>query len=157
MSKEEEIQKKLHVLVKIAQCFCEEGVRWCVGASLLLYLKGIVDDFHDIDLMVMEEDALRVKELLSAMGCLKAYQSNARYQTKYFFEFLVDGVDIDVMADFVIVQDGVAHDCALKQEHILEEVTVLGQPIPLHSLSLWKQYYTWMERYDKAELLRNVK
>ena len=33
------------------------GIVWDVGASLLLYLHGITDEFHDIDLMVRQEDA----------------------------------------------------------------------------------------------------
>ena len=95
---------------KLAQRFHEESITWCVGASLLLYVKGIATDFHDIDIMVLEEDALRVKDVLLRMGSQQPSHSNPRYQTTYFFEFIVAGVEIDVMGDFVIVKDGIAHD-----------------------------------------------
>ena len=42
-------------------------VTWAVGGSLLLYFKGIVDEFHDIDLMVMAEDTKEAKIHLMEM------------------------------------------------------------------------------------------
>lgn len=55
-------QEKLCVLVKAAEALDRRAVVWAVGASALLYCKGIVTDFHDIDLMVAEEDASRACE-----------------------------------------------------------------------------------------------
>lgn len=44
-----EVQKKIDLLKKIAHCFNEAGITWALGASMLLYFKGVVPDFHDID------------------------------------------------------------------------------------------------------------
>ncbi len=44
-----EIQKKIELLQKIAHRFNEANIEWALGASMLLYFKGIISEFHDID------------------------------------------------------------------------------------------------------------
>ena len=45
-----EIQKKIELLQRIAQRLNEAHVQWALGASMLLYFKGITSAFHDIPL-----------------------------------------------------------------------------------------------------------
>ena len=52
-----EIQKKIELLQKIAHRSNEANIEWALGASMLLYFKGIISEFHDIDLMVSVHDA----------------------------------------------------------------------------------------------------
>ena len=49
-----EEQKKIELLQKIAHRLNEAHVQWALGASMLLYFKGITSAFHDIDLMVAD-------------------------------------------------------------------------------------------------------
>ena len=44
-----ETQRKIELLKRIAHRFNEAGVVWALGASMLLYFKGIAPEFHDID------------------------------------------------------------------------------------------------------------
>lgn len=150
---EKTIPEKLSVLSSIAERLNGAHITWAVGASALLYFHGIVPDFHDLDLMVEEGDALRAKELLQAMGTLHPSVREARYGTKYFFEFLIDGVEVDLIGGFAILRDGVVHDCGLEPSQITESAVVNGQEIPLHSLQEWRRYYTLMGREAKAALI----
>ena len=52
-----EIRKKIELLQKIAHRFNEANIEWALGASMLLYFKGIISEFHDIDLMISDHDA----------------------------------------------------------------------------------------------------
>lgn len=149
-------EHKLTVLKKIAEHFNKAGITWAVGASLLLYFKNITDIFHDIDLMVLEDDIEKVKDILSELGTLQPANPNAKYRTHYFLEYVVDDVDIDVMAGFVIVNDCVEYDCSLKKESIAEKIALGNASIPLQSLSTWKRYYTLMGRADKVAMLSSV-
>lgn len=63
-----EKQKKIELLQKIAHRLNEAHVQWALGASMLLYFKGITSEFHDIDLLVSEHDAECVRRILSEMG-----------------------------------------------------------------------------------------
>ena len=67
-----EIQKKIELLQKIAHRFNEANIEWALGASMLLYFKGILSEFHDIDLMISVHDAEQVRTILSEMGELHA-------------------------------------------------------------------------------------
>ena len=42
-----ELSHKLRVLCHIAEAFNAENITWAVGASLLMFLKGITNDYSD--------------------------------------------------------------------------------------------------------------
>lgn len=81
-----EEQKKIELLQKIAHRLNEVHVQWALGASMLLYFKGITSEFHDIDLMVADHDAECVRRILSEMGelCPPDPMPNPMYRTKAF-------------------------------------------------------------------------
>jgi len=148
-----DINKKLNQLSLIAKELNQNNVTWAVGASMLLYFKGIVTEFHDIDIMVTEEEIDLVKEVLSTFGSLQDPNPNITYKTKHFMEFLVDGVEIDVMAGFVIINKGEEHHFALMKENIKEFTQISGITIPLQSLDEWHTYYQLMGRDEKVNLI----
>ena len=57
---------------KIAAEFNKDNLLWAIGASLLLYFKGVAEVFHDIDIMVDEKDVERCKNILLNMGTMGA-------------------------------------------------------------------------------------
>ena len=88
---------------------CESAhVQWDLGASMLLYFKGITSAFHDIDLMVADHDAECVRTILLEMGELRPSDPvpNPMYRTKTFMEFLIESIEVDVMAGIAIVHEG---------------------------------------------------
>ena len=50
------------------------------GASLMLYLRGIVTQFHDIDIMVAECDAERVEQAICRIGKEQLPNGTAQYE-----------------------------------------------------------------------------
>lgn len=91
--------------------------------------------FPRIDLMVADHDAECVRTILSEMGASFPSDSipNPMYRTKTFMEFLIDSVEVDVMAGFAIVKDGKVYDCALRKEQIVEKIPLGTEVIPLQS------------------------
>ena len=154
----EGIQEKIQLLLKIAHRLNEAGVEWALGASMMLYFKGITSDFHDIDLMVADCDAECVRTILSEMGesCPSDLAPNPMYRTKTFMEFLIDSIDVDVMAGFAIVKDGTVYDCALRKEQIVEQMPLGTEAIPLQSPLLWCEYYRLMGRAEKAGMIEKA-
>ncbi len=151
-----EIERKLQVLAKIAQRLNTEKITWCVGASLLLYFKGIVDEFNDVDIMVSDSDTDKIEYILNQLGTLQTPNPNEKYKTKRFLEYIVDGVDVDVMSGFIIVNNNREYDCSLLTSQIRDSIIVDGQVIPLQSLGLWKRYYRLMGRESKVKLLADI-
>ena len=150
----EDKQKKLEVLAKLAADLNESDILWAVGASTMLFLRRIVTDFHDIDLMVCEEDVDVAKEILLRHGKLLPTEKDSKYGSHHFLEFDVDGVEIDLIAGFVInTEDGKQHVCPLEVEEVDACVDVFEQAIALHSLQVWYKYYTWMGRTDRVKTI----
>ena len=110
-------------------------MQWALGTSMLLYFKGITSAFHDIDLMVADHDAECVRTILLEMGELRPSDPvpNPMYRTKTFMEFLIESIEVDVMAGFAIVHEGTAYDCSLREEQIVEKMPLGTEVIPLQS------------------------
>lgn len=149
-----EIKDKLNVLKETAKLFDQNGILYGLGASCLLYFKGIVTDFHDLDFTIEEKDGEKVKKLLMSKGSFSQRERTPRYQTKVFLEFNIGGVDLDVMGGFVIVKDGKAYPCKFDQSSIAETVEVDGYPVKLMKLEDWQSYYSLMGRENKAQMIK---
>ena len=71
-------------------------------------------------------------------------------------EFIIDSIDVDVMAGFSIVSDGKVHDCSLHKEQIVEWMTLENTKIPLQSPILWCEYYRLMGRKEKVDVIESA-
>ncbi len=149
-----EIEKKIEVLKQIAHRFNEAHIIWALGASMLLYFKGITQEFQDIDLMVVNDDVERVRIILSEMGEIQPPNPNPKYRTKTFMEFIINSIDVDVMAGFSIISDGKIFDCSLQEEQIVEKMPLGTELIPLQSPLLWREYYRLMGRTEKVKMIK---
>jgi hypothetical protein len=148
-----QVEHKLTVLSQIAKELNQKSLSWAVGASLLLYFKGIVPDFHDIDIMVTEDDVNEAKAVLLSFGTMQPPNPNMAYKTKHFMEFIVEGVEIDVMAGFVIVNHNKEYQISFGKADIKEYIKIKGVSIPLQSVEAWRTYYQLMGRSEKVELI----
>ena len=104
--KMDSLDKKLKVLSAVAHELNECGIVWAVGASALLYLKNKTDHFNDIDIMVLEDDIDKLKEVLLKMGKLSPSKPAKQYRTRHFLEFTIDGIDIDVKGGDLVIATG---------------------------------------------------
>jgi len=149
----DQIEHKLQVLSRIAKELNQKKLTWAVGASLLLYFKGIVPNFHDIDIMVTEDDVNEAKAVLLSFGTMQPPSPNIRYKTKYFMEFIVEGVEIDVMAGFVIMNHNKEYQISFGKADIKEYIQILDVSIPLQSVEAWRTYYQLMGRDEKVKII----
>lgn len=149
------IEKKLNVLSKIAKELNANNITWAIGASLLLYFKEITNEFHDIDIMVAERDVEKIKKVLLSFGKLQPKNPNKQYKTKDFMEFNIEGIDFDVMAGFMIVNDNIDYYFPLQKKNIKEYIHIQGTTIPLQSIQDWLTYYKLMNRTEKVKMINS--
>lgn len=69
----------------------------------MLYLRGVVDDFKDIDLFVSVEDANKAITLLDQLAIQNTIELSDQFQTDIFKSYIMYGVSIDFIAGFKIV------------------------------------------------------
>lgn len=121
----------------------------------MLYLRTIVNDFNDIDIMISENDIDKVKEIMSKYSINEKRDLHPKYKTKTFLEYNIDGIDIDIMAGFIIIAKGVSHYFPLISNENNEIFIIEETKIFLGSLETWLLYYNLMGRKDKAEIITN--
>lgn len=149
------MKEKLEVLKKIASLFNEEEIRYGLGSSCLLFLHGLVEDFHDLDIMVYEGDIVKAREILDEIGERQQTKMNLKYGSRHFYEYLVEGTEIDLMGDFLIRQGGSYADRSLTQEMILHIQYVDDVPVSCMSLEDWLINYRLMGREAKVKILED--
>jgi len=148
------IPLKLKVLKKIAHDFNASEITWNLGASANLYLRGIVSDFHDLDIMILEKDVEKVKEVMSNIALLKDKKSSSNFGTKVFLNYTIDTVDIDIMAGFAIKNQGKMHHFPLRENMIFDEYLLDDVKIYLEDIVIWLTYYELMEREEKIKIIK---
>ena len=150
------IKEKLNALCKIAQTFNREKITWNLGSSGMLFLRGIVHQFNDLDLMIAIEDIEKAAIILDAFGDRLPPRSTQKYQTKHFIEYVIDGVDVDLMAEFVILKDQQSYTFEIHKGDVFDWMMLGFETIYLASIKEWKYYYHLMERHDKISILESI-
>lgn len=120
----------------------------------MLYLRGITSSFNDIDIMVSEKDIAKVEEIMRKYGMANKRYPNSKYKTKLFLEYDIDGIELDIMAGFIIVNKESDYYFPLKESDPYDEYILYGEVIKLATVKQWHKFYTLMERTDKVKLLR---
>ncbi len=138
---------KEKALKRMAEKLNAAGVHYSVGGSWLLCQKGILDVYHDFDVLVPLAEEGAADRVLRRLGmCTGVEMEEGRYRASFHF----DGADIDLSA-------GMLFDCGLRgvvDEHTaVETVTVLGVPVALGALEDWLVWYAVSGRTERAEAI----
>lgn len=129
------------VLKKIAKLLNDQNITWAVGASIMLNHYGIIQNPRDIDILVDLKDLNKLDNILSDLGEKQERLPNKIYKTKYFYEYTIDEIDIDVMAGLCICFNGKDHTFDFTRDSIGDFMEVDNIKIPLAKLSDWYDIY----------------
>ncbi len=149
------MRNKIDILIKIAKQLNSSKITWVLGSSMMLYLRGVVKSFNDIDIIVNEEDVLKTKEVLAELGELLPRDKNAHYATKEFLEYDIAGVEVDIMSGFTIISKDKEYYFPLEKSKNYQSIILDGETIYLDTIDHWLQYYQLMERTDKVEIIKS--
>lgn len=125
---------RLALLQKLCKEFEEYNVEWAVACSFELFLLGIVDDFHDFDILVAPKSFQDVCKILTRIGSRKSYDKDPSRQgcfsSKHFAEFESDGIDIDIICEFGFTTFHSFYQYHFNEADIIE-VKVAGLKVPV--------------------------
>ncbi|WP_286161270.1 nucleotidyltransferase family protein [Clostridium sp. KNHs214] len=130
-----------HTLVELSKALNKEGILWAVGASVVLNHYGLIDKPNDIDILVHIKDIEKVDMILKRLGRKKLRKKTDTYATKYFYEYVMEDVDIDVMAGFIIKHNNGEYQYCFDDKSITAIKNIQGECIPLTSLEDWYVIY----------------
>lgn len=148
------IENKIQVLKRIAAHFNENHITWNLGASANLYLRSIIDNFNDLDIMILEKDVDKVQTILSDIALLKDKRPSSNFGTKVFLNYEIDGIDIDIMAGFAIKYQDEMHAFPLREDVSFDTVQIDDVTIYLEKIEVWLRYYELMERHEKVSMIK---
>ena len=131
------LKKKIEVLKKLTNIFNKYNASFSIGASAMLYFRGIVDYFGDLDLSVSKEDYEIVKEEIDKLA------TNPHLKWGYIYNFKIDNVDIDL----VVKEDNALKICDL-------EYNLDNYILHLESLDYWYKRYYELERFYRCEQIK---
>ena len=130
-----------NTLSYIGEKLNNSNVQWGVGASILLNHYGIIDKPNDIDILIDIKDIEKADEILKSIGEKKIWEKSEAYSTKYFYEYIVNGFDIDVMSGLAIKHDKGVYRYIFDNSSVSEFKKIKGVSIPLTSLEDWYVIY----------------
>ncbi len=131
----------LNTLSYLGEKLNESNIVWGVGASILLNQFGLIDNPKDIDIFVDIKDIDRVDKILKSIGKKKQWEETTIYSTKYFYEYIVRGIDIDLMAGFAVNHSSGVFEYVFDHKSMSEFKVVNGIKIPFTSLEDWYVIY----------------
>ncbi|MEK4564370.1 hypothetical protein MKX54_06840 [Alkalihalobacillus sp. FSL R5-0424] len=135
-------------LLKITEQLNNHNITWAVGGSLMLSIRGLETTPNDIDLLVTESDEPRLLQVLETLGTKQPPKSSHPHLfSTYFSQFRINGIGVDVMANF-----GVKHETGMYVSPLHIEISERF-PCPLSSLEDWYVLYLLMSNRESKALL----
>ena len=120
----------------------------------MLYLRGWVSTFDDLDILIDERDYERVETVMNRLGKRVIVPPNPLYETRHFLNYRIGDVKCDIMAGLSIIHQGKPHYFPY-DENKYDLVKYQGRLYRLGTSDDWCEYYRLMNRNDKGKLIKN--
>ncbi|QUH24665.1 hypothetical protein [Serpentinicella alkaliphila] len=141
-------------LIKIAKELNEKQILWALGGSLVLKHYNLVGAPKDIDIFVHEKDLDSVIKVMETMGENTEVLGKGLYTTKYFYKYVVNNVNVDIMSGFGIRHEAGIFNYNFDETSIVDRIKYREVNIPLTSLEDWFVIYQLIpNRDEKVELI----
>lgn len=132
----------LEVLVKIAKEFNSKNIKWVIGSSIVMNHFDLVEKMNDVDLIVSREDLHKADDILSIMGIMRPLEVDPGiYTTEVFHEYVVDGIDVDMMCGLGIKHDAGIYEYELNKDTYVDSFILDDERIFYSSLEDWYVLY----------------
>ena len=131
-------------------------VRWGLACSTNLFIRGIVDEFHDLDLIVDIKSIPKVEKIMKKQGAiLKETGGNGYCESDMYMHFQFGRVDVDVISGFRVVTFGTHFEYYFNPEE-LQFIELEDKNIPLISMEALYLLYSMMEGWQARRRFKRV-
>lgn len=143
-------------LEKVVHAFEEEKVKWAISCSANLFFRGIVDDFHDLDLLIEESYIPIVKSIMKKLGAdLLESEDIEECKSNVFMEYKLDGIDFDIISGFRVITFGTQYLYELNPRDI-EFIKVENVNLPLVPMEAQFLLYAMMEGWQRQRRYKRL-
>ena len=151
-----EYSERKDAFLKITTEFEKHQVRWGLACSMNLFIRGVVDEFHDIDLLIEAKDVEKVTKIMDENGAeLIATGGNGFCESDIYFHFQFGRIDVDIISGFRLVTFGT---CFLYEfnEGELDFITIDRKKVPLISMEALYLLYSMMEGWQPRRRYKRI-
>lgn len=145
---DKEYFERKETFLVIANCFRQEGIGWAVGCSMNLFFRGIVDDFHDLDLIADIKDVEQIEKIMKNLGAeLIETGGNGFCESDVYMHYQLGRVDIDILSGFRMNTFGTTYKYQFCESEI-DIVEIQNIKVPLLPLEAMYVLYYMMEGWQ---------
>ena len=145
----------LNILSLIGERLNRANILWAVGGSVLLSQYGLEDKPHDIDILVDVSGVKKADDILAAIGQRKQGEASELFATKHFSQYIIDGIDVDVMAGLAIRHSAGVYEYIFDRDSVTSIINMDGVGIPFTSLEDWYVIYQLIPgRGERASVIQ---
>ncbi|MBQ2835380.1 MAG: hypothetical protein IJE68_00895 [Clostridia bacterium] len=143
-----EYASRKEVFFQIEEIFRQRDVKWAVGCSMDLFLRGLTDEFHDLDLIVDKGSIPAIKKIMEELGAeLTATGGNGFCESDVYLHYHIGRVDIDIISGFRIITFNTQYYYSYDENEI-DWMEFEGLRVPLISLEAMYILYFMMEGWQ---------
>lgn len=143
-----EYSERKNAFFRIIKAFERHHIRYSLACSMNLFLRGIVDDFHDFDFIIDSKDGERARVIFETLGAtLVATGGNGFCESLVYMHFQYGRVDVDIIAGFQMLTFGTSYLYEYSPDE-LDYVKVNNLSIPMTSAEALFILYYMMEGWQ---------
>ena len=136
------------VFLNLVEQFEKHNVYWAIGCSMNLFIRGVIDDFHDLDIIVDIESIDKIKKIMKEMGALLTETGgNGFCESDVYMHYQLGRVDVDIISGFRVVTFGTSYYYPYDSNEV-DFVEIMDMEIPLISLEAMYILYYMMEGWQ---------
>ncbi len=118
---DDEMEKKRNILLRLIEETSKENVIWALLCFCAIYFRGVVDEYHDYDVLIEHDSVNKFIEIFKTMGGKIEFGQNGKeafFNSKVFGFGEIDGVEFDLISGFTVTTYGTSYCYELKKEEI---------------------------------------
>lgn len=144
------------IVLSLAKHLNENDVHWGIGGSYLLKSYGILEEVHDLDIIISDLDIVKAIKIMDQIAIRTESPIKQEYKTKNFFVYSYRGLSIDVMSNFRIAHEKGVYEFLFDDQSIVHSKNIDGIILPFTSLEDWLVAYKLMlGRSSKVQMIED--
>lgn len=154
-----EYEERKNCIFKLLKEFDEKEVTYGIGCSFNLFLRGIVDEFHDFDIIIDEKSISIVKIIMKNLGAkLVTTGGNGYCESDVYLHYQLGRVDVDIISGFRVLTYNTKIYYAINPSEIEYCIIYEEKPkhIPLLPLESLYGLYFMMEGWQSKRRFKRV-
>lgn len=154
-----EYDERKKTLLILMHTFNENDIPFAAICSFNLFARGVVDEFHDFDILIDINSVDAVKNAMESIGAvLVATGGNGYCESDVYLHYQLDRVDVDIIAGFRVKTFGTELHYPYNPEEIqicriYEEEEIDIPLVPLEALFL---LYAMMEGWQPRRRFKRI-